>query len=155
MDRIRNLAGEAAPTNEQHFESLLEPWLVGIGGWLGWFCFSHFVTILYLIAYLMRLHSPFYVLWNLLTVTVAVLVLVLLLRKSHLFFPAVCVEWVVRMATALYGVRVNWLSVHTHPYSPVAVRPYESFVVSVVLTVLWFMYFKRSKRVLATFGRNL
>jgi len=121
----QELTAEAWRLAQPHVEpSSGEPTPIGIGGWLGFFCFQRLATLVYLAVMSGTVHLPRYILLNLLIVTVMILVLLLLWKRSPLFFVALYVEFALRIGTPLEDVRVHWLFVHRHHYSLVGDRPY-------------------------------
>jgi hypothetical protein len=127
----------------------------GIGGWLAFFVFQNLMSIPAIVSGLIKLRVPEFILLNFLSLSVIILVLVLLWKRSPLFFAALYAELAMRLGTSLEDVRIHWVFVHRHHYSLTANQSYLLLAISVISVSLWFAYFKRSKRVLATFGSNL
>jgi hypothetical protein len=153
----QELIALASRLSPSQFESLLEhkPAPIGIGGWLAFFYFQNLVSIPYVAAGLLRQRIPGYILVNLLSLSVIVLVLILLWKRSLLFFAALYTEFALRVGIALNEVRIHLVFVHHHHYTLSGNRSYIVLAAAVLSISLWLAYFKRSKRVLATFGRNL
>jgi hypothetical protein len=139
------------PEQEPRFPLARRPELKGIGGWLLFFCVS--LTVLSPLMTLARLsNSRFAVgsLSDLALVAISVLTGVMLWSVNQRAFVFLWIYFALLSSRLVLRILELYLAGQ--------VRDFESIsplIFSFVPLLIWFLYFKQSDRVQATFGRNL
>jgi hypothetical protein len=127
---------------------------IPIGGCLLYFCFTAIVSgPLFLLRFTLKLHQPLNIATYFGLITLSVVVGLLVWFLSQLAFPALWLESSARIIhCAVAFIAGRNLSARGLQQGFISQM---SAIFGAAIIVAWLVYFKRSKRVLHTFGRNL
>jgi hypothetical protein len=120
-------------------------YLAGFGGWLVYFCIALSVGAAIEIRRAIQSHHLTYLLTECFFAATKLILVVLIATCNRNVF-----RWLwFFLATQLFASLFVWFGVANFAVNQTAA------LMAIARAILWFWYFKQSKRVLATFGRNL
>jgi hypothetical protein len=125
-----------------------------IGGWLAFFTVTCCLGISVLIVRTVRARPAPILLYDLLLIATTGLLVACLFARSPLVFAALWSQSVLRVLAVLYNLHRAW-ALHRIALDERASSLAYAQGYSVVIMAVWLLYFRFSKRVFYTLGRNL
>lgn len=125
----------------------------GIGGWLLFFCLINVIARpIAFIRMFLTLHTYTYMALYVAFIAASLLVGLLVWFKSLLAFNAI---WLFLVFSLIQACTLFRAALFFHLSENARIYDFTGGVTTIGATFLWFLYFRRSKRVANTFGRNL
>ena len=143
-------------SNESEFLLSREKNVQGVGGWLLVFWLTLTAGVIRLAAGTIQQHHLMLKAIDLFSLLVGVMMLFLISIRSPLLFSALWVDGGNRLSVSIYqAIAALRVMQRTSGRNDAATMLMTQSLLSLLVVACWLVYFHRSKRVRATFGRNL